>query len=333
VTGAAAGLALLASLAYGSGSALSRTAVRHHTASSVALWVQSVGFLALALAAAVARPNLDTEALAWGVAAGSLAACGVLAFYTAMQNGPISLVAPVAATGVAVPVAGGLLLGEDVGRPALAGLLLVVVGVMVVARSHVAATSATSHSTTGGVQVLASPPGRSQITPVHDNCKTFSFAHPQRMAVVLASLSAAAFGVFYLLLREATAAAHATTRSTEVASTSDYPIEATVLVALAVQGGSLLVTLVLASRHTVRCVAPTRSLFAFALTIGLLDFGGDLALTYAVAVGPIALVGPLGSLDPIVAVIIACLFLGEPITPKRVMGLITCVAGISLVAA
>lgn len=56
-------------------------------------------------------------------------------------------------------------------------------------------------------------------------------------------------------------------------------------------------------------------------------------MTYAVAVGPIALVGPLGSLDPIVAVVIACLFLGEPVTPKRAIGLAACVAGISLVAA
>lgn len=177
------------------------------------------------------------------------------------------MVAPVAASGVAVPVAGGLLLGEQVGRPALARLLLVVAGVMIVARSHVAATTAAAHSTTGGVDVVASPPGRSQVTPVHDNCKTFAFAHPQRMAVVLAIMSAAAFGVFSLVLRQAAAAAHATARSTEVASNSEYPIEATVLVALAVQGSSLLVTLVIASRHTIRCVTPTRSLFAYALTI------------------------------------------------------------------
>lgn len=107
MTGTAVTLALLASLAYGAGTALSRTAVRQHTASSVALWVQTVGFIALALAAVAVRPAVSTVAVLLGIAAGALAACGVLAFYTAMQNGPISLVAPVAASGVAVPVAGG----------------------------------------------------------------------------------------------------------------------------------------------------------------------------------------------------------------------------------
>ena len=79
----------------------------------------------MAVAAGITRPNPSIAAVVWGATAGALAACGVLAFYTAMQNGPISLVTPVAASGVVVPVAGGLLLGEQVSRPALVGLVLV----------------------------------------------------------------------------------------------------------------------------------------------------------------------------------------------------------------
>lgn len=66
----------------------------------------TVGDRAFALAAVAVRPAVSTVAVLLGIAAGALAACGRLAFYTAMQNGPISLVAPVAASGVAVPVAG-----------------------------------------------------------------------------------------------------------------------------------------------------------------------------------------------------------------------------------
>lgn len=57
MTGGPAALALLASLGYGTGSILGRSAVRRHTASSVALWVQTVGFVVLAVAAAITRPT------------------------------------------------------------------------------------------------------------------------------------------------------------------------------------------------------------------------------------------------------------------------------------
>lgn len=150
MTGTAVILALLASFGYGAGTALSRVAVRRHTASSVALWVQAVGFVGLTSAAVIVRPVPSTEAVLLGVAAGVLAACGVLAFYTAMQNGSISLVAPVAASGVAIPVAGGLLLGEEVSWPGLAGLVLVVVGVMAISRSHGAAPTVGPQETSGG---------------------------------------------------------------------------------------------------------------------------------------------------------------------------------------
>lgn len=332
MTGLAIGLALAASLSYGTGSVLVRSAVRSHTASSVALWVQAVGLSVLLVGVAVVRPPVSFGALAWGAVAGSLVACGVLSFYTAMQNGPISLVAPVSATGVTVPVAGGLLLGEKVSGIALAGLALVVIGVMAIARSHGSGVSMGDEDVHGGLTALATPPGRSQVTPVHDNCKPAAFARPQLTAVVLSVASAAAFGVFYLVLRQATAAASATATAADPSSAGDYPFSAALLVAVAVQSGSLLVTLATASRHTIRCVVPSRQLITFTVAIGLLDAIGDLALTYAIALGPVSLVGPLGSLDPMVAVLLASIFFREPLTSKRAFGLAACAAGIALVA-
>ncbi len=331
MTGGAAALALLASLGYGTGSVMSRSAVRYYTAASVALWVQTVGLVALALAAGITQPTPSIAAVVWGTSAGALAACGVFAFYTALQNGPISLVAPVAASGVVVPVACGLLVGEQVSGAAYVGLVIIAIGVMIVARSHAGPTVGVN-STGGGFETLVTPPGRSQVTAVHDNCKRFAFAYPHRAAVVLAGTSAAAFGVFHIVLRQAAAAAHSVPESAGVDSTLPYPVDAAVLVALSVQTGSLLFTLASASRHTLRCVTPTRRLITYAVTIGLLDVGGDVMLAYAIAVGPIALVGPLGSLDPIIAVILASVFFGEPLTPKRAIGLAACVAGIALVA-
>lgn len=77
-------------------------------------------------------------------------------------------------------VAGGLLLGERF--QARWRCLLVVVGVMVIARSHGLESSMAEDATDGGLTVLATPPGRSQVTPVHDNCKPASLKQALLMA-------------------------------------------------------------------------------------------------------------------------------------------------------
>lgn len=329
MTGIAVGLALLASFGYGTGSALVRSAVRTNTASSVAVWVQAVGFFSLVAGLAVVRPDVSWEAILWGLAAGVLAACGVLSFYTALQNGSISVVAPVSATGVVVPVVGGLFLGEHISALALIGLTLILVGVMVIARSHSTPIKMRAGQTDGGITHFVTPPGRSQVAPIHDNCKPAAFNRPQTMAAVLSVMSALAFGVFYLVLRESTAAAAGVVADDVQTS---YPFGSALLVAAAVQSGSLIVTLALALRHTATCVRPTQKLVMYALAIGLLDVVGDLALTYAIAVGPVSLVGPLGSLDPIVAVLLASLLFKEPLTVRRLLGVGACAIGIALVA-
>ena len=157
-----------------------------------------------------------------------------------------------------------------------------------------------------------------------------AFFRSERLGVRLGTLGA--FGVFYLVLRQATAAASASAAAADPTSGADYPFSAALLVAVAVQSGSLLITLATASRHTIKCVAPSRRLVTFTAAIGLLDAVGDLALTYAIALGPVSLVGPLGSLDPMVAVLLASIFFKEPLTRKRAFGLAACAAGIALVA-
>jgi drug/metabolite transporter (DMT)-like permease len=87
--------------------------------------------LALAVTSSFGADSLPAWKL--GVAAGAgAAAVGALgAFYTAMAVGTISVVAPVAALGVAVPVAFGLARGEAPAAIQLAGLLVAVAGVVV----------------------------------------------------------------------------------------------------------------------------------------------------------------------------------------------------------
>ena len=314
----AAVLAIGASASYGVGDTLALLAVRRFTASSVALWVQTLGLVLLAIATAAVQPDWSSAAVVWGLGAGVLAAAGVLAFYTAVQNGEASAVVPISSTGIVIPLVGGLFAGDMLSTAALAGAIVLIIGALMIARSG------TSNGAVDPDRRIVATPGRSHPTPAHDGCKPLAFARPRTAATLLAVVAAACFGTFYLVVQHAT--------SVDAAGTADEDLGRTFLVALAVQFGALVVTAWAASRHTVRCMMPNSSLLGVAAVIAVLDVAGDLLVTGALAVGPVAVVGPLGSLDPLFAVVIAALFLRESMGKLRIVGVLACVAGIVLIA-
>jgi drug/metabolite transporter (DMT)-like permease len=103
-------------------------------------------------------------------------------------------------------------------------------------------------------------------------------------------------------------------------------------VSLAVQAGAVAVTLLAASRHTRACLAPRPPLLLAAGAVGLVDVVGDLALVVAVGIGPLAVVGPLGSLDPVVSVLVALAVLRERLRAAQGVGIAAVLAGVVLVA-
>ena len=68
------------------------------------------------------------------LAAGLVGITGLAAFYRALSIGTMSIVAPIAATGVAVPVIAGLLGGDEPGVAGSIGLGLAVVGIVLASR-------------------------------------------------------------------------------------------------------------------------------------------------------------------------------------------------------
>lgn len=79
-------------------------------------------------------PFPDAEHAAYGAAAGL---CGIAAlgcFYTGLAIGTMSIVAPISATGVALPVIVGLARGEEPGPLASVGLVVAVIGVVLASR-------------------------------------------------------------------------------------------------------------------------------------------------------------------------------------------------------
>ena len=308
-------LAVLASVGYGLSDVLSGSVVRRHSTASLALWAQITGLAVLAVAAAVRRPDVAVPGAVWGVVAGGIGAIGVLAFYTALQRGRTSVVTPVAGAGVVLPVLAGVLGGDPLGWRSGSGVAAAVVGILVVA-----ATAGEDDE-----PVVRAVPGRSHPVPGYDGCVPAARAGHGRSSVWLAVLSAVMFGTFFVVLEQATSRA-------ELRGTGQEAFDVALVVSLAVQVGALGVTLLAATRHTRGCLRPGRSLVVPAVAVGLLDVGADLLVTLAVDLGPLAVVGPLASLDPVVSVLVATVVLRERLRLLPALGVALSLTGIVLVA-
>lgn len=72
----------------------------------------------------------DRNTALYGALAGSAGLIALAAFYRGMAIGRISIVAPISATGAAIPVVAGLTRGERPGVAAMVGIALALAGVM-----------------------------------------------------------------------------------------------------------------------------------------------------------------------------------------------------------
>ncbi len=128
-------LGLASSLSWGISDFLGGLQTRRVSALTVLLVSQPVGFiLALAVALAAGGSPLGTGDAAVAAGAGAAAVLGLAAFYRAMALGSMSVVATIGALGVVVPVAAGLIQGEQPAAIQGTGCVAGVVGVVLVAR-------------------------------------------------------------------------------------------------------------------------------------------------------------------------------------------------------
>jgi len=81
-------------------------------------------------------PGPDIRAIAWGLASGLAGGAGTLVLYRGLARGQMSVVGPVSAVGAAVvPVAAGIALGEHPSVLAVAGVLVSLPAIVLVAAS------------------------------------------------------------------------------------------------------------------------------------------------------------------------------------------------------
>ena len=130
----AVALALLTAVVWGFANYLGPLLSRTHPLGAVLVAGQVVGVVGGALLYAVDGTGPpDTRAALLGIGAGLFNGLALVTFYSAARVGPISVVAPIGATGGAVPVIVAIVLGERPSLLQVVGIPLAVVGVALAA--------------------------------------------------------------------------------------------------------------------------------------------------------------------------------------------------------
>jgi drug/metabolite transporter (DMT)-like permease len=131
----AVALGLLSSLCWGTSDFIGGVQSRRVPQLGVMLVAQVVGAGAIAVVVVLSgatRPS--AHHLLEGAAGGLAGTAALFAFYRGLAVGTMSVVAPIAATGAAVPVIVGIAGGEAPGLPRLLGIAIAIVGVVLVSR-------------------------------------------------------------------------------------------------------------------------------------------------------------------------------------------------------
>lgn len=262
---------------WGTADFLGGWASRRRPALAIFGWAQVVGLLALALASTIWWSwDADPGYWPWGIAAGLIGTVAMVAFYEALAIGPMGIVSPIVSLGVLVPLAFGLLRGEQPSGMQMLGIIVAVVGIL-----------------------LASGP---EISGAES-------ARP----LILAVVSAAAFGAMFILMAEGSRYSPLMTMtSMRVAS-----VVALIVIAL-----------------TVRSLGGVRATDAPPiLSIGLLDAGANVLYGIATTIGLLTVVSVLGSIYPVVTAVLAALVLRERLRAVQYAGVATAVAGVMLIGA
>ena len=291
---AAIAFALASSLSWGFSDFLGGLKARQMHLLTLMMFSNATG-LVLVLVAVVVRgggPPGGPYAL-FGALAAIAGTIGLAAFYRGLAVGVMSVVAPISATGAAVPVAAGIALGERPSAVQLAGTVVAVLGIVLASREGV-------HE------------GPDEAAPEERAARAAVRPGPLSRGVPLALLAAAGFGSFFVLI--------------DRASGEDF---LWAILAQRVTALVLLGAITLALRPPIgEGVAHVRAL----VVVGALDVAANLMFAYASTQGLISVVGVLVSLYPVVTIVLARIVLHERIQRVQQVGVALALAGVLLIA-
>ena len=135
----ALGLALVSALCWGTADFFGGLTTRRLGIVLVGAVSQAAGLVAIGLVIVLTRaPMPDGRGFALGAAAGLCATIGLGALYQGLAVGPMSIVAPITALEVIVPVGAGSLRGDRPTSVQVVGMVLAILGVVLAARETAA---------------------------------------------------------------------------------------------------------------------------------------------------------------------------------------------------
>ena len=273
-------LSLAASSCWGTADFLGGLQSKRVAVAIVLLVVEGTGLVGvLVIIAVTGEPFPGTRAVLLALVAGVGGVIALGCFYRALSIGTMSIVAPISATGVALPVVVGIATGDRLSTIVAAGLAVTVIGVVLASREH------------------------------HDDAERASAG---RLSVGLALVAAVGFGSYFVL--------------------SDAAADDSVLWLLALSRIIPVPALaVFAWRRGLRPPAARSTLVLVAA--GTLDCGATALYGVANTKGALSIVAVVGSLYPVMTLVLARAVLGERIGPAQKAGVAAALAGVAMIAA
>jgi drug/metabolite transporter (DMT)-like permease len=293
-------LALAASVAWGFSGFVGGVASRSLRVAVVLLLSTSSGCaLLLVVALPTGTPAFVGAELAWAVVAGLVGVAALGCLYAAMAIGMISIVGPISACGVVIPVIIGLARGEQPSPLQVAGMVVAAAGV-----------------------VLAS-------VERDDGERRVRFV----AGLGLALAAAAGFGLWFATID--LASAHDPYWASTVAQAASALLALLLVVVhpalpIATDGGSTASAAVHNSRSP---FGITRWLLLLAVTSGLCDAAGVLTFAMSTGHGLLSIVSVIAALYPAFMVGFAALFLHERPSRHQFAGVVLALVGIALITA
>ncbi|MGZ4195908.1 MAG: DMT family transporter [Solirubrobacteraceae bacterium] len=154
------GLGLTSSLCWGVSDFIGGLSARRLPLLFVMVFSQSVGLAVVIGVVAIRGTGAPTLVRLLPAVGGGLAGIAALtSFYRALAIGTMSVVAPIAATGVSVPVVVGIARGDRPAASQLVGIVIAVIGVVLASREHGPGIEDRGSSRAGIVLALLSAAG------------------------------------------------------------------------------------------------------------------------------------------------------------------------------
>jgi drug/metabolite transporter (DMT)-like permease len=296
---------LIAAIGWGISAIAATNAARRAGTYTAVLIGQSAGVAVLVILTAFLHSSLDAIGVTTAVGlagAGLLGLLGYLTFYRALEyGGAVGLVSAISATyGGITTLLAVIVLGEHIGGPGAAGVVLAVTGIAMASTSSPAGAQAPPIAVTEPiVGVAPGPSNRASLS---------------RAGVPLALASAVTYGVSGFLL-------------------GDYSARAGALGSALVAHGTSVTVLLLALPFLGRTKAPRTNApgMTWAVAAGLTDVVALLAFSRGGQIGQVAVTAAVSSVYPVIPLLAGLVMFGERLGRRQLLGVTLIITGLVLI--